>query len=92
MFTQYSHDQSGDLTYEDFLLMLSQCSIESALFTGLLGFAEGALALTPTLILTPTLTLTITLTLTLTLTLTWNGAASAEARSRPRCCSPTPPL
>ena len=62
MFTQYSHDQSGDLTYEDFLLMLSQCSIESALFTGLLGFAEGALALTPTLILTPTLTLTLTLT------------------------------
>ena len=69
MFTQYSHDQSGDLTYEDFLLMLSQCSIESALFTGLLGFAEGALALTPTLILTPTLTLTLTLALTLTLTL-----------------------
>ena len=58
VFTQYSHEQSGDLTYEDFLLMLSQCSIESALFTGLLGFAEGAL----------TLALTLTLTLTLTQT------------------------
>ena len=44
MFTQYSHDQSGDLTYEDFLLMLSQCSTESALFNGLLCFAEGAVS------------------------------------------------
>ena len=44
MLTQYSHDKSGDLTYEDFLLMLSQCSIESALFSGLLGFAEGAVS------------------------------------------------
>ena len=44
VFTQYSHDKSGDLTYEDFLLMLSQCNTESALFSGLLGFAEGAVS------------------------------------------------
>jgi hypothetical protein len=44
VFAQYSHDESGDLTYEDFLLMLSQCSTESALFNGLLCFAEGAVS------------------------------------------------
>ena len=44
VFAQYSHDESGDLTYEDFLLLLSQCSTETALFNGLLCFAEGAVS------------------------------------------------
>ena len=44
VFARYSHDESGDLTYEDFLLLLSECSTESALFNGLLGFAEGAVS------------------------------------------------
>ena len=41
VFTRYSC-ADGNLTYEDFLRLLTECSTESALFSGLLLFAEGA--------------------------------------------------
>jgi Ca2+-binding EF-hand superfamily protein len=42
MFRQYDTDGDGDLSYNEFLLLLADCSIESALFQGLLTFAEDA--------------------------------------------------
>ena len=43
MFSLYDSDGDGDLSYDEFLLMLADCSIESALFQGLLSFAEDAM-------------------------------------------------
>ena len=42
MFKRYDTDGDGDLSYTEFLLLLADCSIESALFQGLLSFAEDA--------------------------------------------------
>ena len=42
MFKKYDTDGDGDLSYSEFLLLLADCSIESALFQGLLAFAEDA--------------------------------------------------
>ena len=42
MFRRYDTDGDGDLSYSEFLLLLADCSIESALFQGLLTFAEDA--------------------------------------------------
>jgi len=44
MFGQFDKDGDGDLSYEEFLLMLHECSTESALFNGLLRFAEDAVS------------------------------------------------
>ena len=43
MFTEYSCE-AGELSYESFLLLLTDCKADSALFTGLLSFAEGAVS------------------------------------------------
>ena len=42
LFQRYDTDGDGDLSYNEFLLLLADCSIESALFQGLLTFAEDA--------------------------------------------------
>merc|ERR1740130_2035692 len=42
MFNKYDTDGDGDLSYSEFLLLLADCSIEWALFQGLLAFAEDA--------------------------------------------------
>ena len=43
MFTEYSRE-AGELSYENFVLLLTDCEADSALFTGLLSFAEGAVS------------------------------------------------
>ena len=43
MFTKYSRE-AGELSYENFVLLLTECEADSALFTGLLSFAEGAVS------------------------------------------------
>ena len=43
MFTKYS-DGTDELSYENFVLLLTECEADSALFTGLLSFAEGAVS------------------------------------------------
>ena len=44
MFERFDEDEDGVLTYEEFLLLLAECPTDSALFTGLLSFAEDAVA------------------------------------------------
>ena len=46
MFTKYSRQDSElrELSYENWVLLLSDCEVDSALFTGLLSFAEGAVS------------------------------------------------
>lgn len=43
MFTKYSRE-ANELSYENFVLLLTECEADSALFTGLLSFAEGAVS------------------------------------------------
>ena len=43
MFTKYSRE-AGELSYENFVLLLTECEADSALFTGLLSFAEVAVS------------------------------------------------
>lgn len=42
MFDRFDQDKDGVLTYEEFLLLLTECPTDSALFNGLLSFAEDA--------------------------------------------------
>ena len=46
MFIKYGRQDSEEvlLSYENFVLLLSDCDADSALFTGLLSFAEGAVS------------------------------------------------
>eukprot|EP00964_Phaeocystis_antarctica_P123100 scaffold86763_cov70-Phaeocystis_antarctica.AAC.2 len=43
MFTKYSRE-AGELSYDNFVLLLTDCDADSVLFTGVLSFAEGAMS------------------------------------------------
>ena len=42
MFSRFDTNGDGDLSYNEFLLLLAECNVDSALFNGLLTFAEDA--------------------------------------------------